>query len=158
VKPGDLIFVRGRSPIAHLIRLFDGEFSHAAICVSESNAILESQYFTDTVIKKNHYEDYEVVDLGLTNEQRKKIQELGLKLVGKYDEYDYKQFIWEGLQRLFRFKGKNKWNNPKQVICSELLVYLLLHIDYIKNLDEIEFILDSSPNELYKIVKHQLNN
>lgn len=147
---GDLLFVRGKSFISKMINLFDGTYSHVCIALSDK-VVLEAQYFTKTRIIPIYFDDYEVVDLGLTNEQRDKILKLGINLVGKY--YDYGQILGILLQKLFHLKQR-KFNNPNHMICSELITYLLLHVGYIQSTDEIDKFLELTPNELYSYLKH----
>lgn len=154
IQTGNLIFVRGHSPLSYLIRLFDGDFSHVCIALND-HVILESQYMVNVRVSEMNYSDYEVIDLKLTDEQKDKIIHLGLELVGK--QYDYSQFLYEGAQELFNLKGKNKWNHPNKLICSEVLTYLLGHIGWFNNAEEIRYLQEKTPNELYKIIKHQLN-
>ncbi|MGG3891993.1 hypothetical protein [Metabacillus fastidiosus] len=151
-ETGQLIFVRGKSPLSFLIRLFDGEFSHVGIALSE-NALLETQYLKNAQIVKMNYKDYEIVDLKLTDEQKQLLKLKAIDLVGR--QYDYKQFFMEALRKIFKFKGKNKWNSPTQDICSELIVYLLLQINWFgdKGTDCIDCLLDATPNQFYKIIK-----
>jgi hypothetical protein len=146
---GDLLFVRGKSFISKMVNLFDGEFSHCCIALSDK-VVLEAQYFTKTRITPIYFDDYEVVNLGLTNEQRDKILKLGVNLVGEY--YDYGQILGILLQKLFHLKQR-KFNNPNHMICSELITYLLLHVGYIQSTDEIDKFLELTPNELYFYLK-----
>ncbi|TCP19746.1 hypothetical protein EV207_1584 [Scopulibacillus darangshiensis] len=152
-QAGDLIFVRGHGPISRLIEWFDGEFSHVAIALSDQ-VILESQFFVNARIAQMSYEDIEVVDLRLNDEDRKAIIHKGLNMVGKY--YDYGQLIWEGIMDILQLKGHNLLNSPNRVICSEILVNLLLSIHWFDDPDDIKYIKDTTPNELYAIVKKQL--
>lgn len=148
MRCGDLVFVRGKSPISKLINLFDGQFSHVGIIVSDKGAVLESQRFTESRIVPFNYEDYEVVDLGLSEEQREEILKLAVDLTGI--RYDYSQIFGLLLNRLFGTKG---WNNPTNMICSELLVYLLFQIDWFEDVKEADRMLEFTPNELYRYLK-----
>jgi hypothetical protein len=155
MQVGDIVFVRGKSPLSLLIRFFDGEFSHVGL-VMPNNKILQSQYFTNVDIIPMKYNDYEIIDLGLTDNQRDKIVRLGKELVGSH--YDYGAFLWEAVQAIFNFKGKNIWNHPDWFMCSEVLTYLLSHIGWFENPEQIKYLMDKTPNQLYSIIKHQLNN
>lgn len=93
MQAGDIVFVRGHTPMSRLIRFFDrGEFSHVAIAVSKTH-ILEAQYGTRVRIVPFRFnlEDCEIVDLGLTTQQRWKIKDTCLWFVGK--RYDYLQAL-----------------------------------------------------------------
>lgn len=151
-RAGDLIFVRGDSPLSWLIRYIDGQFSHVCIALSD-RMVLEAKYWVNVRIAPMTYSDYEVVNLNLTPEQRDEIVHAGIEYVGK--RYDYSQLIWEGIMYLFRIKGKNRFNHPNKLICSEILIQLLLEINWFEDSSDIEFIMDKTPNELYRIILEQ---
>lgn len=134
METGDLIFVRGHSLISNIVRAVDkGEFSHVAMAVSPTH-VIEAEWSTKSVITPVHYEDYEVVSLDLTEEQKDIIIKKAIQLTGRW--YDYPQ----ALGYLF----SRKWGSPKNLVCSEI-VYLLLK--------EIGLDLgnpDVTPNELYQ--------
>jgi hypothetical protein len=156
LKPGDLVFVRGHSFLSFLIRLFDkGKWSHCAIATSEKH-VLETDWNTDVRIREFDYPDYEIIDLGLSEEQRKEIIRLGINCVGT--PYDFGFIMNKVKSKLFgRSAGKKILSNPQQMVCSEVLTYLLLNIRWI-NTDEMKKVADSTPNELYKFIKDKLNN
>jgi translation initiation factor 2B subunit (eIF-2B alpha/beta/delta family) len=147
MKAGDIIFVRGKSPISKLIQYFDkGSFSHVAICLS-NNAILEAQYFTKSRIVPFYFKNYEIVDLGLSETQRERVLELGLNLMGHY--YDYIQVFSYFLRGVLN-KELKIYNSPNNYICSELIDIILTDIGVIsKN----KYLGNITPNELYKYLK-----
>jgi hypothetical protein len=149
---GDIIFVRGKTPLSHIIRYFDpGEFSHAAISLTDNGShILEAQYFTKVRIVPFYFNDYEVISLGLTDEEKCKLVQLGLQMVGKY--YDYGTIIWYVLENIFNLDRKQIWNNPNNLICSELIDMLLFALNKIP---DGEYLGDKTPNELYEDFKHR---
>lgn len=127
---GRLIFVRGKSPLARLIRFFDkGEITHCGIMLDD-NIILDARFFGGVKRRLNNYPDYEIVEVDGLDIER------ALSHVNK--RYDLFRFIWYG----FRY-GDKVWNNPNQMICSEL-VGEAMHDDYIKDL---------TPNQQYKYFK-----
>lgn len=139
MRAGDVIFVRGAGLVSKLVLLFDkGSFSHVAIAVSESE-VLETNWNMKSKIVKFHYTDYEEIDLLLSDNQRKNISMISIKYEGKM--YDYLQILSYVLRR--------RLNNPRHLICSELVYSLLREIEYIKD----ESLKDSTPNELYEILK-----
>lgn len=153
MKSGDVVFVRGNSPISSLIRLFDkGEFSHVSICVSDGcKEVLEAQYFTTSSIVPFHFSDYEIVDLDLTDEQRKQISEIAPSLTGR--QYDYFQILQYIIRKIFK---EFKWNNPNNMICSEIVDLLLYSVDAIP---EHDYLGNLTPNELYRyLTKLKYNN
>lgn len=145
LKSGNVIFVRGKSLLSWLIRLFDhGEFSHCAICLSDNGtSILESQYFTKSRIVQFYFKDYENVDLGLTDEQKTRIQEFGLDLIGY--QYDFIQVFSYAIKDIFRkFKIIN---DSKKYICSEIVGILLQESGVIPKDENLS---NLTPNELYR--------
>lgn len=144
-RAGDVLFVRGKSLISKLIKKIDnGSFSHVVIAVSEKS-VLESQRFVKSSIVPIYFDDYEVVDLGLTDEERDKVVHLAVDLVGKH--YDYIQVFNILLKKWF---GKEIKNNPNNVICSELIVYILFKLNWFENVSDADKFLKLTPNELYK--------
>lgn len=139
MQAGDLVFVRGNSPISYLVRLFDkGKFSHIAVAVSPTH-IIEAEYSTKVRISKMEYEDFEIVDLGLTKEQRDAITHEAIQCVGQW--YDYLQILG------YVFSPKTFWGSPNSFICSEL-AYKLLNSVGIKIGNEF-----TKPNEMYNLLK-----
>lgn len=152
MKSGDIVFIRGKSPISKLIRLFDpGNFSHVAICLS-NNAILEAQYFTKSRIVPFYFKDYEIVSLDLSVSQRERIKELGLNLIGHY--YDYRQ-IWGYFLRGVWNKDLKIYNSPNNYICSELISIILSDIGIVP---KDRYLGDITPNELYSYLKKYHSN
>jgi hypothetical protein len=146
VKTGDLIFIRGGNPVSFLVRLFDrGKWSHCAIAVSDRH-ILEIDWFTTCRIVEMKYEDFEVVELGLSNEQLSKLPQLAINTVGI--NYDFKYIVGHLL--------KTNLNNPRDMVCSEVLTYILGNLGWL-NAEEMATISDATPNELYAFIKNKLN-
>lgn len=149
-KCGDIIFSRGSSPISRIIRHVDGKYSHISIAVSDKT-ILEAQRFTKTRITPIYFDDYEVVDLGFNDVERDEILKLAVDLTGI--SYDYTQIMWYFLEYLFNLDRSKIWNNPKNMICSELIAYLLLEMDWFQHIEEIKKVLNSTPNGLYEFLQ-----
>jgi hypothetical protein len=144
MKSGDIVFVRGNSLISWLIKLFDhGQFSHVAIAVSD-NEVLEAEYNTKTRITPFYFTDYEIVDLGLSTEQMKRVEELAPKLVGY--KYDFMEIISIFVRNVFDKKFRI-WNSPQAYICSELVEFVLSDIGVIPKDKDLRNI---TPNELRK--------
>lgn len=136
MKAGDIVFVRGHSTIATVIRWFDkGEFSHVGVAVSPTH-VIEAEYSTRVRITPMVYKDYEILDLGLSELQRDVLVHLAIQLVGmKYDFLSILGIIFN-----------ENWNSPQAQICTEVVVALLLGIGYLDN----EVFL--KPNELYQFL------
>lgn len=157
LKRGDIVFVQGKGIISKIIRLFDrGTYSHCAVAVSDSR-VIEADVDTKVAIRpfnKDKYNEVEVIDLGLSLKQRREVYETAMSMIGT--RYDYFQLLWYVLRRIFKLKGKNRLNNPKYVICSELVFLVLDRIGALDDLGIKETIyngVDLTPNELYDLVK-----
>jgi hypothetical protein len=139
MKAGDIIFVRGDSLLSKIIRFFDeGIFSHVAIAVSETE-VIEANWNMKSNIVPFHYDNYEIVSLDLTNVQRSNVKKEASKLEGRW--YDYIQIIGYMFNR--------RINNPRNLICSELVYLILSRIDFIDDKN----IRECTPNELYRYLK-----
>lgn len=142
MKAGDLVFVRGTSLISRLIRLFDkGEFSHVAVAVSETE-IIEINWNMKSKIVPFHYDNYEIVDLKLTDSERKHVSAYSKGLTGIW--YDYTQILGYLIMN-------NKFNNPRYLICSELAYTILFEINRLPKGSN----KDVTPNGLYKLLKDE---
>jgi hypothetical protein len=134
LETGNIIFIRGSSPISDLVRYFDkGEFSHVCIALSDTH-IIEAEWSTKSVITPFKYEDYEVINLNLSEEQKDKLIRKAIQLTGRW--YDYPQLI------NYIFSGV-RLGSPKNLICSEIAYLLLFEVGIDVGDSNI------SPNELY---------
>ena len=148
MRAGDIVFINGGSPVSKIVRMIDGgPFSHVAVAVSGTH-IIEAQYFTKVKISEMKYKDFEVVDLGLTDEQRDEIVHLAIEMIGRW--YDYLQILWYFLSHFFKMDAKKIWNSKNNLICSELVDYLLFQVGYLEN--DI-FLGNVTPKELYYFLK-----
>lgn len=157
MKRGDIIFVQGKGIISKAVRFFDGDgtYSHVAIAISDKH-VVEADYDTKVAVRlfdKDKYAVIDIIDLGLTHEQRNAIYEEALEMVGT--KYDYISLLWYMLRKVFKLGDKNLLNNPNNVICSEL-VYLVLDkagiLDELGIKDSIRNGIDLTPNELFDLV------
>lgn len=148
---GDIIFVRGNSPFSFLIQLFDGSFSHCCIALS-SDRIIESQRFTKTTIVEFDYDNYEVVHMTLTEDQKYMLLKLSVQFVSK--EYDYEKIWGYVLRKVFGSTERNLYNNRDKLLCSELCEVLLYGVG---KLSIDENFGDKSPAELYGYLKDIMN-
>ncbi|MCY9056039.1 hypothetical protein MOE90_20555 [Bacillus spizizenii] len=158
VKKGDIIFVQGKGVVSRIIRVFDkGKFSHVAIAMSESQ-VIEADVDTKVAVRPLSMDKYrmvEIVDLELTLKQREEVVKSALKMVGT--KYDYIQLLWYALRKIFGFRGRNRLNNPKYVICSEMVFRALNEAGILEDLgidESYEDGIDLTPNELYDLVKY----
>ncbi|WP_324655213.1 hypothetical protein [Bacillus paranthracis] len=160
---GDIVFVQGKGIISNIVRYIDdnGKFSHCAIATSE-NQILEANIGIRVSIKdfnESEYDYVEVIDLGLTDEQRLAVYNRSLEYLGA--RYDYVQTIWYGLKKIFHLHGDNFLNNPKHFICSELVFIALEEAGILSDLGIDETYrhgIDLTPNQLYDLVKYISKN
>lgn len=147
---GDIVFERGKTPISVLIKWIDkGEFSHVGVILSKEGHLLEAQYGTHLRIVPFYFKDYEIVSMNFSEEERSKILRIGIELVGKH--YDYSQIFGYLLRYLFGFKDIQRFNSPNNMICSEVIDYILYSLGKIPK--EI-YIGGHTPNELYKFLKN----
>lgn len=155
MKAGDIIFSRSNGLISRIIRKIDGNspWSHVSLCLS-SKSILEAQYFTKSRITPFYFDDYEIVELDLTDDQRDLLTKLSVDMTGRW--YNYRRIFVILFSYIFRRKLSDKWNNPNHMICSTILVYLLIQVGYFNNEKEAERMLDFTPHELYRYL--QLKN
>lgn len=157
MKQGDVVFLQGKSFISKAVRFFDkGTFSHVAIAMSGTH-ILEADFDTRVSIvpfDKNEFNVIEVIDLGLNKEERSRVVAMGTKMVGK--KYDYMQIIWYIISKMLRLKGKNKFNNPNNYICSELVFAVLNEAGVLEELcvKGGSRGVDMTPNQLYDFIKY----
>jgi len=157
LKQGDVVFLQGKSFISKAVRFFDkGTFSHVAIAMSNTH-ILEADFDTRVSIvpfDREQYNIIEVIDLELNKEERSRVVDIGTKMVGK--KYDYMQIIWYMISKLLRLKGKNKFNNPNNYICSELVFVVLEEAGTLKELSLRGGTrgIDMTPNQLYDFIKY----
>ncbi|MFI8671848.1 hypothetical protein ACIGIJ_18515 [Bacillus paranthracis] len=163
MKRGDIVFVQGKGIISNIVRYFDnnGKFSHCAIAVSEDK-VIEANINIKVAIRdfdNSEYDYVEVIDLGLTDEQRLAVYNRSLKYIGT--RYDYIQTIWYGLKKIFHLNGNNFLNNPKNLICSELIYVVLEEAGILRDLGINETYrhgIDLTPNQLYDLVKYISKN
>lgn len=138
LQTGDIIFIRGRGIISNTIRAIDrGEFSHVAVALSDTH-VIEAEWNTKSIIKPFEHEDYEIVTLMLTDEQKDRLIKRAIQLTGMW--YDYPQLLG------YMFKGA-KYGTPKRLICSEVAYELLLEV----GIDVMD--RNISPNKLYSYLK-----
>lgn len=135
MRAGDVVFVRGNSIVSKAIRFFDkGRFSHVAIAVSDTH-VIETNWNMRSKIVEFYYDDYEIVELPLTDEQRVRVIVEAKLLEGI--PYDYLQILF--------LMFASRLNNPRYFICSELVYTILKNVGYLTDTS----LRDSTPNEMY---------
>lgn len=100
--------------------------------------MIEAEWNTKSIIKPFEHEDYEIVTLMLTDEQKDRLIKRAIQLTGMW--YDYPQLLG------YMFKGA-KYGTPKRLICSEVAYELLLEV----GIDVMD--RNISPNKLYSYLK-----
>lgn len=141
MQAGDIVFVRSKGVLPTLIRLWDkGYYSHVAVAVSDKH-IVEAQYGRTINFVPLEYDNYTVVRPTLTPIQRDLVVHNAIDLVGV--KYDYKEILGIMLKR------RKKLNDPKALICSEVVNYLMYHVGYIQKLHNY------TPNELFTYFKNR---
>lgn len=152
---GDLIFIRSYSPLGRVIEAFDGYYSHCCVSLSPTNnIILESKGMMRSRVVPFYFHntEYEIVKLGLNDDQKELALKVGVQLCGY--RYDYWQIIGILLKDIFNFKKPYFMNNPNRFICSELTDLFLYGAGW---LDDEDFLGDSTVNEFYRKVKSKLS-
>lgn len=144
---GDIVFVRGTSLVSQIIRKIDGQYSHVTMMVTDYDSI-EAVYHSKCKIMPFEHEDYDVLRLDLTEEQRAKILSVAKTLEGK--RYDFLQILRILYEDLFHRKGEYKFNSPNRLICSEAVVIILQEIGAIPRGIVPK---DTTPNRLYEYLK-----
>ena len=128
MQAGDVVFVKPSGPLSRLVAYLDGgEYSHVAMAVNETH-IVEAQYFTKSRIVPAYARDVMVLDLGLSAEQRKIIQQNAISITGRW--YDYRLIVHYFLTNALHWDMKAIWNSQNNLICSELVAGLLLSAGY----------------------------
>lgn len=152
---GDIGFISGRTLIDRSIEFFDqGNYNHVFIFL-ENDCLLESQYFVNTRIISNSYNPSEltVLRLNLTDEQKEKLIHTSFYYLE--DKYDIKQIFGLLFHYLFKLNTDKTWNNPKLMICSELIVNVLHDIEYLSD-SEYQSLLNTTPNLLFTYLNNRL--
>jgi hypothetical protein len=148
LQTGDILFIRGHSPISSLIKYFDGEYSHCAIVVSDCGTrILESQRFVKSRICSLKYTDLDFVSMNLNSQQKEKLREVAIRFCDF--GYDYKKFIGYAIEKIFKFKKSHYLDSNYHFLCSELIelvIGLIGAIPIDKNFG------DKTPNELFEFL------
>lgn len=149
---GDILFVEGTGLVSKLIKwVTGGNWSHTALFLDDET-LIETEWNTKCRIIKIQDTDYltknhEIIHVPFDKEDRELLNVAIYPFLGA--KYDY----WLLVKLFFKhvFKIGFKKNSPQKVVCSELVAHILLilgHFDY------NEFgIANTSPNELYKILK-----
>lgn len=155
MKKGNLVFVRSSGFISEVIRYFDpGPFNHVALAVS-SNQIAEANVNIKSRIdpfNPGSYEYYEIIDLGLTDDQIERVMESSKYYLGrKYDDW---QIAWYILKHFLKVKGRDKFNNPNNLICSEFVFDIFDKAGVLKDLGITGGSIDITPNQLYDLVNY----
>lgn len=158
MKRGDIVFVQGKGLISRMIRYVDeGKYSHVAVAAS-SHKVIEADIDTKVAVREFYPEEYnvvDVIDLGLSRQKRMDVYNASLRMIGV--RYDYPQLIWYVLRKFLGLKGRNKLNNPRNYICSELVFLVLEEAGILKELGIQETArrgIDLTPNELYDLVNY----
>lgn len=103
-------------------KLTKSEYSHCCVSITHDDSwIIEADVFQRIKPRKNKYksEEFRIVDIGLSDEQRLKLL---LYLIKQTDKrYDYMQIAGLFLRLLGLSSRENLWNSRNRIICSELV-------------------------------------
>lgn len=117
LKPFDILFHQGTSPIAKIIKAFTGSpYSHVGLILDDKH-IVEINWSYKLKIRHIKYPDsnFQIYRLktSLTNEQQDQIYTYMYSTLDS--KYDFKEILSIVLYRLFKIKPKN---NIKKFVCS----------------------------------------
>jgi hypothetical protein len=156
LETGDIILEKGEDVIDKGISWFtDSPYTHVAMVIHENfNLLIESHFWSGVhIIHLNEIPDkYDVLRIkgGLNSIQKEKIFKPMLESIGnKYDLPQIFGYLFSGL-----FKGKNMFNNPNYIICSELIdiVYNEIDIDLVPDM----YLGDIKPSDIAKCDKLEI--
>ncbi|MFW6016138.1 MAG: YiiX/YebB-like N1pC/P60 family cysteine hydrolase [bacterium] len=148
IQTGDLIFEKGEGPISSTIKKFtQSEYSHVAMVydfpyIVHSHLIGGVQW-DDISAVKNQFDVYRLKN-GLTNNKKDQLKKAMLGYLGH--KYDLSQIF--GYLQMAIIKGDNKFNNPDEIICNELVERCYNKIGY--TLLKGVALGDSTPGSLAK--------
>lgn len=159
MKKGDIIFVKGKGLLSKLVSFIDGksDFSHCAIAIS-NHQVVEANYDTKVAIRhfdETRYSRIEVIPIRASRVEREEIVDTALSYVGR--RYDYTQIFGYLFNYIIKKKKKNRFNNPNNLICSELVFLVLEEIGVLSDLnieDTAFFGGDLTPSQLYDLVMY----
>lgn len=135
MKIGDVILVRGRGIISLLIRLVTrSKYSHVALALSDKH-VLEIDWKYRLKINEIHYNHYDIYRFyrELNHDEIFKLLNFAYSVIGT--KYDFKQIFSLFLEYTFNIKSDYLFNNPKKLICSDVvdLAYKEIGVDLIPN-------------------------
>ncbi|HLN63765.1 MAG TPA: hypothetical protein VK464_19770 [Symbiobacteriaceae bacterium] len=118
MEPGDIMLVRGHSPISRLIQwITRSPYSHAALVANES-IIIEADWGIRLRAVRNPYRDYDLYTADPTETQRRTIVAYGRGRIGY--GYDLWRLLALALRELFHLRLPFL-NAGDRLVCSELI-------------------------------------
>lgn len=145
LETGDLIMEKGTGIIDWGVKkVTNSEYSHVAL-VYDYPLIIQSHLLSGVHITNiDEIGEYDVYRYkgGLSKSQKKIVKESSIQYLGiDYDLFQIFGYLWTAI-----FEGRNKFNNPNLIICSELvdLVYNKLKIYILRD----RFLGDITPEEV----------
>lgn len=122
-ETGDIILVKGNDFFSNIIKkVTKSEYSHSAM-VLNNDTIIESHFIGGVkkkprgVLADKNFSVYKLKK-GISNIEGKR--KLMLKRADELEGYKYDLLQLFGYL-IYGFKGRNKFNTPHQIICSELI-------------------------------------
>jgi hypothetical protein len=152
IETGDLILTSGRGIYARGIQWFtESKYNHVAIAL-DSNLLIEAKWHVEINPIKD-YNEFDVYRLksGLSDMEKQKMRNYLIQMHGT--DYDVFQIFGYIVQALFG--GENMFNNPKNVICSELgdYAYSILGYDILPEVRKGDITPDqTAESELFGLV------
>lgn len=129
IETGDLIFRKAKGINKTIGAFSNSEYSHVAI-VYDYPVIVHSYWRGVNFWDAYHLEPYDVYHIkgGLREDEKKILKQVCREFVKYNIKYDYSQLLAYVYYALFG--GVNKFNSPKQFICTELVYYVYKRINY----------------------------
>lgn len=145
MRAGDIVFFKPSDWLGRMIAKVDGgPYSHVAIAVSDTH-VAEAQGLRFSRITPLYGRDHDIIDIGLSEEQRRQITMNAPLIVGRW--YDYKLIAGYFLRNVFKWNVDALWNSQMNLICSELVSSLLVSVGH-EGANELTG-HNVSPSELY---------
>lgn len=129
LETGDVILKKGKG-ITRVVGWFtDSKYTHVGL-VYEKEIIVHSHAQGVHPWDVYDLEPYDIYRLkgGLSEEEKGQLKDILMNEIEKNIKYDYSQLIAYAYYAIFG--GENKFNNPKQYICSELVDRVYKRLGY----------------------------
>lgn len=148
IKTGDIILVNGTSIVSRIIKFITkSKYSHVALAISDSHVVeIDWKYRVQVrTIQHKHFDVYRL-NRDLTTEEIFMLLNYSYSLIGL--KYDFLKIFSLLIEIIFKKRGKRLFNNPKKLICSDIVDsgYKRIGVDLVSNFNE----QDTTPDDISK--------